>query len=272
MTTEPTQRGEGELLACPFCGAPATIFEREDDCWAPRPHNWYRVECSECGVGVECESSRWWSASVAPPKTAEDFVARDKAIAAWNRRPASPEPTQRGEGELDENLPTILRIQADGRVQPEHTLMRQVANDLEVLRDAISRRTASPVGVSEEQVEAAWIAFHASMGDDYPHEITKSSVRASLQAALSPKGEAPEGWQRETGWLIERFAHLQASSGRPCYWSLRLPTGDYEDPNQALRFARKEDAEAFILSEKFDPASYRATEHIFIAPIEGKQP
>lgn len=78
------------LEPCPLCDSHAILnrIERDDDCAAPRPHNWYRIECSNCEVALERESPRWFMDSRGP-ETAEDLATKAEVIAAWNRRALS---------------------------------------------------------------------------------------------------------------------------------------------------------------------------------------
>lgn len=68
--------------------------------------------------------------------------------------------------------------------------------------------------------------------------------------------------QDETAWLAEH------QNNGPCWWG-RTPDGEdafgwTKDPLAALRFARKEDAEAYIEETGWNDVS--AVEHIWCAP------
>lgn len=79
---------------------------------------------------------------------------------------------------------------------------------------------------------------------------------------------------RETGWLIEI-----SIDGRPAWWA----GDDINDPGvdawvwdslEAVRFARKEDADRVIcglLVESLEAPEMQATEHIWDAPAERKE-
>lgn len=76
--TEPT-----ELLPCPFCGGAPTIIERPDN--IDGTQFFYAFACY-CGGYSACAHK------MAIRKTPE--IAKADAIAAWNRRASTPQPTQ----------------------------------------------------------------------------------------------------------------------------------------------------------------------------------
>jgi hypothetical protein len=183
------------------------------------------------------------------------------------------EPTQRGsEGEFETAAETLwLSFYArmggewsgrDGSLASE--LCWVTAE--KILRDA-SRRTASPVGVStvtDEMVEAAMSAASEAY-DTLPSSAETAGYvsvfhpavfRLALQAALSPKGEAPEGWQLVP---IELTGAMWVA-GRKLF----------ED--EAERY-RAQDTTAMAMAH-----ADRAPEKIWVAmlaaapPTEGKQP
>ncbi len=85
--------------------------------------------------------------------------------------------------------------------------------------------------------------------DRDPMNPANETIRA-LQAQLMTK-------QPETGWLVEN------DNGGPCWWG-RTPDGEAafgwtKNSLMALRFARKEDAEAYI--EEIGWTDVVATEH-----------
>ena len=94
--TEPT-----ELLPCPFCGGAPTTIERPDN--IDGTQFFYAFACY-CGGYSACAHK------MAVRKTPE--FAKADAIAAWNRRASTPQPTQAQAGAVpltDEQL-LLLRL------------------------------------------------------------------------------------------------------------------------------------------------------------------
>jgi hypothetical protein len=93
-----------------------------------------------------------------------------------------------------------------------------------------------------------------------------NSDLATAEAALAALPEAPAVPVDDVAWLIE----LRGS--RPTWWSLHSDEepGWLPDANKALRFARKEDAEAYIEDMGWTDAF--ASEHMWCAPLQSSPP
>jgi hypothetical protein len=115
----------------------------------------------------------------------------------------------------------------------------------------------------------------ASLEEQERHEL--ECLRARVQQLEYPCSPHCDGYLREmtarnnaeraakaeTGWLIE---FSQRVSARPCWYGKTDDgLGQATDPNKALRFARKEDAEMVI--EDFGWTEARATEHMWCDPL-----
>jgi hypothetical protein len=198
MTTEPTQRGsEGELLPCPFCRTADHLSLRSVGSVTADMHaRPYQVMCHH----LDCEA-------VSGPVA----YGKDAAIAAWNRRPAS------------------------------------------------------PVGVSavtDEMVAAACMANLNPLAE--PSSTERRNMRAALQAALSPKGEAPEGWQDTS--CDDQFALAKRIAANVGY--VLVPEPEIETTNDGGTWVRVPKGKAVMFADVDGPSGST----IAAPPTEGKQP
>lgn len=61
------------LEACPHCGGEPEFVSKENY----SAHTFWRVVCSECGCGTECDDDGWGY---------EDDPGKERAVKEWNRR------------------------------------------------------------------------------------------------------------------------------------------------------------------------------------------
>lgn len=92
------------------------------------------------------------------------------------------------------------------------------------------------------------------------HKV-RDELREALAAAKPATQEGKEAEQSSTAWLIER-------SRTPVSW-LGVPLGCHGRPtwgtaNDALRFAREEDAQRCAIVLGLPPDSFRCTEHAWL--------
>jgi hypothetical protein len=93
-----------------------------------------------------------------------------------------------------------------------------------------------------------------------------ADAASSILSALEPTTDAREGWERETGWLLEQPA---AHGHGPLWFYLGKDDGEdgtgwTSDSIAALRFARKQDAESYIADIGW--TEIVATEHEWLGP------
>lgn len=127
--------------------------------------------------------------------------------------------------------------------------------------------TSSPEGRQEAAVAlnaTGLKAAHRVMFERvaYGDEISPRDMEAAIRAYLSAPvaAVAPAVGEDETAWLIELRGNV------PKWWSLEYRPGPNwtQDANRALRFARKEDADAYIWDIGWTEAF--ATEHMWPTP------
>lgn len=152
----------------------------------------------------------------------------------------------------------------------EVTPARTSKDRLDALAKAASCAGRAPVtlesiAASISKIIEPWLGVRA---DILPKSICQlAAVSNDIQTLLREGKQPPETAARESGWLIERndmshspqYLRLMASG---VLWVL--------DASTALRFSRKDDADAFMWYRRLDLVPQAvAVEHAWCAPTTG---
>lgn len=299
MTTE-------GLKPCPFCGGEAEI-ERYG---TPRQSTIYTCTDCGCSLetGEEWDHGRWWNARPSPPASPDVAEVLEK-LRKWADIAACEDPFLAGSedahltlyGEAAATIERLVREKAEmeadlrlirdripmnyleGRTLPEamkeYSEARwRIIERCKTAEAKLSQLEASPgagwreqvARIVEENVMAEVVYTNPSVGE----ELIVTGIQeaadalAALSAAPSSPASPPEdvGALREAAWLIEWPADRQNPVR---YWH---PTeGHVIDPQHAVRFCRREDAEAMAKREHLFGGA-RVVEHIFGLAVASTQP
>lgn len=144
-------------------------------------------------------------------------------------------------------------------------LMRQAAAELASLS-----RSAEWRDIASAYEACAKIADHLGDSDEnemlhneavaftHGYEIGAREIAAAIRASAPPAPDAKGEEADECAWLVEN-----QDGGRPVYWSLILKEWT-SNADEAVRFARKQDAEAYIADAGWTEP--KAVEHEWVGP------
>jgi hypothetical protein len=187
--TEPTQRGsEGELANCPFCRTADHLSLRSVGSVTADMHaRPYQVMCHH----LDCEA-------VSGPVA----YGKDAAIAAWNRRPASPVGVS---AVTDEMVAAAMSAASEAYdTLPSSAAMAGYVSVFHpaVFRAALQAVLSPPLPMNDTPDWRAKIiaaldghtrfSRDCNLSGEYLASLVFPIIEAACQAALSPKGEAPE--------------------------------------------------------------------------------
>jgi hypothetical protein len=242
---------EQKPLPCPHCGKSDRLTLRQymadDDGGEPFPWG-FNVLCN--AMGFESDPRRGCGASGAWGETEAE------AIAAWNRRVVLDELDASKARTLDvDALAQEIRRLGGTSVLGSGALAEALMPFLAAL--PVSREA---VGVKAGTAFDDWWSSDGQYIDPDTSDVPWFDKRRGLAEYAYRAGGAATSRtaQRETGWLIELGSRVVVS---PQWWSLpKDDEGQWTgDSLKALRFARREDAVAYINEAGWTEAS--ASEH-----------
>jgi len=204
----------GETLrACPFCGAAPSVETFARGAHEPVAA---RVTCPRCHAATQMKQAR--------PDEVE--VAREAAIAAWNRRTPESEQGERDEDEIARDVLASVHIRrrSPTREEPgEPETPKLDLWDLVLMRSAVeelppqeaARRIA--LGMSDESKRLAEAAL-AGLAARKDEDVGEWAARLGADIAATPSDTAPrepQGGESEAlleGWIPRQYLHPGAAA------------------------------------------------------------